>query len=158
MRRILTVLALAGLVLGFTAAPGAATDTHHVRGMIVTAAVVTPVDPPAMFPLDVDLSGVGVVTRIGLAGFVGTELAMPDVIVSGGGTLTGPAGDTLLLTWADTVVTPGPTPTTITFTGPMAFTGGTGRFTDAAGTGTLSGGFDFATMSGWFGFSGNVTT
>ena len=69
-------------------------------------------------------------------------------------TLTAANGDTLLHTTTGVVAPAGPAE--VSFTGPMTFTGGTGRFANASGSATFKGTASLATNTGAFTFEGTV--
>jgi hypothetical protein len=69
-------------------------------------------------------------------------------------TLTAANGDTLAHTTTGVVAPAGPED--VSFTGPMTFTGGTGRFADASGSATFNGTASLATNTGAFSFEGTI--
>src|SRR5262245_25747631 len=70
-------------------------------------------------------------------------------------TFTAANGDALAHSTSRVVVPAGPAE--VSFTGPMTFTGGTGRFAGASGSATFSGTASLATNTGAFSFEGTVT-
>ena len=71
-------------------------------------------------------------------------------------TFTAANGDTLRHTTAGTVA-PGAAPGTVTFSGELVFTGGSGRFADAAGVATFEGDASLSTNTGRLAIDGRLT-
>jgi hypothetical protein len=69
-------------------------------------------------------------------------------------TLTAANGDALTHTTTGVVAPAGPAD--VSFTGPLTFTGGTGRFAGASGSATFNGTASLATNTGAFSFEGTV--
>jgi hypothetical protein len=69
-------------------------------------------------------------------------------------TYTAANGDQLFATWTGTSTSVGPD---IMFSGPEAFTGGTGRFADASGSAWVSGTASFVTNTGQFTTEGTIS-
>jgi hypothetical protein len=155
MRRIIALVAVL-VAAGLHAAPATATtvQTHRISGIVLTTATIAP-------PV-VQVDGHGLVTRLGRVTTTATQTVTGDptnpqvgaVISSDDLVFRTARGEEVHATYEATV-THVRLPR-IAFAGTLAFTGGTGRFSDASGTAGLVGAFDFQTSRGLFALDGKL--